>query len=80
MIANISLPVRDGVCVSLSISTGATLAQPGEAAEELIRRADELMYRSKTSGHGCAFTELDEAECMALSRDTRERVLKDYPF
>jgi diguanylate cyclase (GGDEF)-like protein len=57
MVAHISLPVSDAVTVSLSISTGATLAHPGETAEELIRRADDLMYRSKTSGRGRASTE-----------------------
>jgi diguanylate cyclase (GGDEF)-like protein/PAS domain S-box-containing protein len=43
--------------ISLSISVGAALAHPDETAEELIQRADKLMYRSKASGRDRATTE-----------------------
>jgi diguanylate cyclase (GGDEF)-like protein/PAS domain S-box-containing protein len=42
---------------SLSLSVGATLSRPGESAEELFRRADGLMYQSKTAGRGRATIE-----------------------
>jgi len=56
-VARISLPTGDGETISLSISAGATLVKLGETTEELILRADELMYRSKTSGRNRAITE-----------------------
>jgi diguanylate cyclase (GGDEF)-like protein len=36
--------------VRVTVSVGATMAVPGESVEELIRRADELMYQSKRAG------------------------------
>jgi len=36
-----------GETVKISLSTGATLARHDDTAETLIRRADELMYKSK---------------------------------
>ena len=50
MVARISLPSSEGATITLSISVGATLAHPGESAEELIHRADGLMYQSKIGG------------------------------
>jgi diguanylate cyclase (GGDEF)-like protein/PAS domain S-box-containing protein len=43
--------------ISLSSSVGAALSRPGEGAEELIQRADELMYQSKNGGRGRATSE-----------------------
>jgi len=40
--------------LALSISAGATLALPGESLEQLIQRADALLYRSKSQGGGRA--------------------------
>jgi len=57
MAARISLPGSDGAKMSLSISVGATLVHPGETAEELIHRADVLMYESKLSGRNRATTD-----------------------
>jgi diguanylate cyclase (GGDEF)-like protein len=37
-----------GLAVTLSI--GGTLLQPGDTAESLLKRADELMYHSKQAG------------------------------
>jgi PleD family two-component response regulator len=50
MISQISIPTRDGVPVSGSISVGGTLALPDDTADTLIQRADQLMYRNKTNG------------------------------
>jgi len=36
--------------VSATISAGATVAKRGETMEQLIKRADRLMYESKSSG------------------------------
>jgi diguanylate cyclase (GGDEF)-like protein/PAS domain S-box-containing protein len=36
--------------IQATISIGATIAKDKESTEELVRRADQLMYRSKTSG------------------------------
>jgi len=40
--------------ISLSVSIGAALSRLGEDAEEIVCRADELMYQSKAAGGGCA--------------------------
>jgi diguanylate cyclase (GGDEF)-like protein/PAS domain S-box-containing protein len=50
MIAQTSIPNNDGNSISLSLSVGAALSQPGETAQELFQRADKLMYRSKAEG------------------------------
>jgi diguanylate cyclase (GGDEF)-like protein/PAS domain S-box-containing protein len=57
LVAQTAIPGNDERRISLSISVGATLSRLGGSAEELILRADELMYRSKTSGRGRATTE-----------------------
>jgi len=57
MVSRISLTVTDGAAVTVSISAGATLVRSGDAVEELICRADALMYQSKTSGRDRATTE-----------------------
>jgi diguanylate cyclase (GGDEF)-like protein len=57
LVAQTAIPGNDERRISLSISVGATLSRLGGSAEELIQRADELMYRSKTSGRGRATTE-----------------------
>jgi diguanylate cyclase (GGDEF)-like protein/PAS domain S-box-containing protein len=57
LISETLVPTSDGRRISLSSSVGATLSRPGESAEELFRRADELLYHSKTGGRGRATTE-----------------------
>jgi diguanylate cyclase (GGDEF)-like protein/PAS domain S-box-containing protein len=57
MIAQTSISYNDERRIRLSISVGAALSRPCDTSEELIRRADELLYRSKTSGRGCATTD-----------------------
>jgi len=50
-----ALVATDAGCeIPLSASIGAALARPGENADEIMQRADELMYRSKAAGRGCA--------------------------
>jgi len=56
LVAKTSFPNGDGSPVSMSVSVGGTLALPDDTAEGLIKRADELMYQSKTSGRGRAST------------------------
>jgi diguanylate cyclase (GGDEF)-like protein/PAS domain S-box-containing protein len=36
--------------LAVTVSVGATLAQPGDNAESILRRADDLMYLSKGAG------------------------------
>lgn len=36
--------------VRVTVSIGATIARDGDAVEDLVRRADELLYRSKREG------------------------------
>jgi diguanylate cyclase (GGDEF)-like protein/PAS domain S-box-containing protein len=57
MIAQTSVLSHDGRRMALSSSVGAALSRPGETAEALIERADQLMYRSKKGGRGRATTE-----------------------
>lgn len=57
LIGQTSILGSDGRCVTLSSSVGAALLRADESAEELIGRADELMYRSKNGGRGRATTE-----------------------
>jgi diguanylate cyclase (GGDEF)-like protein/PAS domain S-box-containing protein len=49
MVAQTSFPSSDGSSVYLSVSIGGTLAVPGDTAEKLIKRADDLMYQNKTN-------------------------------
>ncbi len=57
LIAQTAVLGSDERRISLSTSVGAALSRPGEAAEELIQRADELMYQSKNNGRNRATTE-----------------------
>jgi PleD family two-component response regulator len=41
----------------MSISVGAALVQPGDTPDDLIERADKLMYRCKTAGQSRVETE-----------------------
>jgi diguanylate cyclase (GGDEF)-like protein/PAS domain S-box-containing protein len=41
---------RDGQRVRVTVSAGATIARPEDTPEEILRRADALMYHSKQSG------------------------------
>jgi len=54
MVNQVAIPFDVGHEIQLSVSIGAALAQPGENAEQILHCADELMYRSKAAGRGCA--------------------------
>jgi len=41
---------HDGNHLRVTVSIGATLAAPQDTMDSLVKRADELMYRSKTKG------------------------------
>ena len=55
-VARIPCSDSDGQPKSLSISVGGTLARRGDTVKGLIKRADGLMYESKTSGRDRAIT------------------------
>ncbi len=57
MVTETSCSSNDERRITLSISVGAALMQPGETAEGLIQRADKLMYQSKANGRGRATIE-----------------------
>ena len=46
--------------IQVTVSIGATLAQPDDTEDTLLKRADKLMYRCKTSGRNRVFMKLDE--------------------
>jgi diguanylate cyclase (GGDEF)-like protein len=54
MVARTAIPNGARTPVSLSVSIGGTLALLEDTADELIERADKLMYQCKTSGRGRA--------------------------
>jgi diguanylate cyclase (GGDEF)-like protein/PAS domain S-box-containing protein len=56
MVKQTSISGADGKPISLSISVGATLAGGDVTVEELIQRADKLMYESKKEGRNRATT------------------------
>jgi diguanylate cyclase (GGDEF)-like protein/PAS domain S-box-containing protein len=57
LIAQTAALSNDGRRIGLTSAVGAALSRPGETAEELVNRADALMYLSKTGGRGRATTE-----------------------
>jgi diguanylate cyclase (GGDEF)-like protein/PAS domain S-box-containing protein len=52
VIAHSALNV-ESEAVRMTVSIGATLAALGDTAEGLVKRADELMYKSKLAGRDC---------------------------
>jgi diguanylate cyclase (GGDEF)-like protein/PAS domain S-box-containing protein len=57
LVKQVAIPCEAGQEIQLSVSIGATLSRPGESPEEILRRADELLYQSKAAGRGCAQAE-----------------------
>ena len=57
MVKQTSISGDNNELISLSISVGATLAGGGVTAQELIQRADKLLYDSKAAGRDRATTE-----------------------
>ena len=49
-VASAPIPLDGGGEVHISLSVGVTLVNPGESAEDAIRRADSGMYRAKQAG------------------------------
>jgi diguanylate cyclase (GGDEF)-like protein len=49
LIASCSLPIRGGE-IRLTVSVGAAMAEEGDSAEDLVRRADERLYAAKRGG------------------------------
>jgi len=56
MVAKISFANGGAVPVSLSVSVGGTLIRPGDTIKGLVKRADELLYESKSGGKSRATT------------------------
>jgi len=52
---------HQGEPIRVTVSVGATLADPGDTVETLMRRADRFMYRSKESGRNRVTTALQAA-------------------
>jgi len=52
-----SLGVKDEM-LRATISIGATMAAPGETVESIVKRADELMYKSKLAGRNCVTSDI----------------------
>ena len=50
VLVNQSFLMHDEARLGVSISLGATVAHPDDTAESLIKRADQLLYRSKKEG------------------------------
>jgi diguanylate cyclase (GGDEF)-like protein len=50
----------------VTISVGAVLASENDTAESVVKRADELMYRSKRAGRNCVT--MDSADSRDVSR------------
>lgn len=51
-----ALPLPSGL-LRVTVSVGGSMAQPTDTLESLVQRADEMMYRAKSSGRNC--TSLD---------------------
>ena len=47
--------------LQVTVSVGACLARPGDSPEDLVGRADRLMYRSKDAGRNRVTTDTDPA-------------------
>jgi diguanylate cyclase (GGDEF)-like protein/PAS domain S-box-containing protein len=57
LISQTAIPRPDGDRIPMSVSIGGTVVIPDDTPEQLIHRADERMYRSKTSGRNRAAVE-----------------------
>nr|WP_181550066.1 sensor domain-containing diguanylate cyclase [Desulfosalsimonas propionicica] len=50
---------HDGKILQVTVSVGATLVGQGDDIESLIKRADELLYKSKSAGRNCVTTDCE---------------------
>ncbi|NMO56412.1 bifunctional diguanylate cyclase/phosphodiesterase [Actinoplanes sp. TBRC 11911] len=75
----------DGHDLVARISAGVTAAEPGDTAEELMRRADVAMYTAKSSGGGrwtwfdTIMDQLADADAR-LGNDLRQALARDQMF
>ena len=53
LVANSALPQNSGI-VSVTISSGATVALPDDDAEKIVARSDGLLYQAKKAGKNCS--------------------------
>ena len=67
LVAQTSFTTSDGSLVSMSVSVGGSLVTPDDTFEAMIRRADELMYQSKTGGRGRSSVEQGKSGDGSLS-------------
>lgn len=58
MLVERSFILVDGRPLGVTISLGAVMARPGESAESLVRRADQLMFESKNKGRNCVSSDV----------------------
>jgi PleD family two-component response regulator len=47
----------DGRMIQITASAGVTVMQPGDSLEEMLRRADDLLYRAKSGGRNLVVTD-----------------------
>ena len=45
--------IHDDKALRVTLSVGATLVNEDDTMESLIKRADDLLYKSKASGRNC---------------------------
>jgi diguanylate cyclase (GGDEF)-like protein len=53
----------------VTVSLGATLADSNDTMDTLLKRADELMYRSKAGGGNLVSTDFPEADKATLRQE-----------
>ncbi len=46
-----------GVPWKISVTVGVTVMRATDTEEQLVRRADELLYRAKEAGRNCVLAE-----------------------
>jgi diguanylate cyclase (GGDEF)-like protein/PAS domain S-box-containing protein len=56
MVEKIAFPQQVSTRLSLSVSVGGTLISPGDTFRSLVKRADDLLYESKSAGRSRATT------------------------
>jgi diguanylate cyclase (GGDEF)-like protein len=47
----------DGRMIQITASAGVTVMQPGDSLEEMLKRADDLLYRAKSEGRNLVVTD-----------------------
>jgi len=58
MLVEQSFIMVDGRPLGVTISLGTVLARPGESAESVVWRADQLMFKSKNKGRNCVSSDV----------------------